>query len=118
MYGRARLGHDIFLGEVVIPLREVEGIVDAASAPEVRRYILGRRNAKEKVNYDIHTSSLDPLIANRAYPSCHLLHKRVLSAFHSKDRCLWRLNWNGMQRGTVSHGKSVFCCRKTFSRVF
>ena len=50
MYGRARLGHDVFLGEVVIPLREVEGIVDAANASEVRRYILGRRNAKEKVS--------------------------------------------------------------------
>ena len=43
-----RLGHDVFLGEVVIPLREVEDF--AASKPtDVRRYILGRRNAKEKV---------------------------------------------------------------------
>lgn len=50
VYGRARLGHDVFLGEVVIPLREVEGMVDGSSSPEIRRYILGRRNAKEKVS--------------------------------------------------------------------
>ena len=48
VYGRARLGHDVFLGEVVIPLREVEGAADGQSR-DVRRYILGRRNAKEKV---------------------------------------------------------------------
>lgn len=50
VYGRARLGQDVFLGEVVIPLREVETTADAShSNPDIRRYILGRRNAKEKV---------------------------------------------------------------------
>jgi len=50
VYGRARLGQDVFLGEVVIPLREVEATADAShSSPDIRRYILGRRNAKEKV---------------------------------------------------------------------
>ena len=49
MYGRARLGHDVFLGEVVIPLREVEGLAELQQADK-RRYILGRRNAKEKVS--------------------------------------------------------------------
>ena len=50
VYGRARLGQDVFLGEVVIPLREVEATADAShSNPDIRRYILGRRNAKEKV---------------------------------------------------------------------
>ena len=50
VYGRARLGHDVFLGEVVIPLREVESMVDVSASPEIRRYILGRRNAKEKAS--------------------------------------------------------------------
>lgn len=49
IYGRARLGHDVFLGEVVIPLREVESMADSSTGLEMRRYILGRRNAKEKV---------------------------------------------------------------------
>lgn len=43
--GRGRLGGDVFLGEVVIPLREVEDF----QASETRRYTLGRRSAKEKV---------------------------------------------------------------------
>ena len=51
VYGRARLGHDVFLGEVVIPLREVESMVDVSASPEIRRYILGRRNAKEKASF-------------------------------------------------------------------
>lgn len=52
VFGRVRLGHDVFLGEVMIPLREVEGVADV-QAPDVRRYILGRRNAKEKVVFRI-----------------------------------------------------------------
>ena len=48
VYGRSRLGQDAFLGEVVIPLREVESVADV-QAPDIRRYILGRRIAKEKV---------------------------------------------------------------------
>lgn len=55
VYGRARLGHDVFLGEVVIPLREVESMLDASASPDMRRYILGRRNAKEKVGYKSHS---------------------------------------------------------------
>ena len=47
--GRGRLGGDVFLGEVVIPLREVEDF----QASEIRRYTLGRRSAKEKVGLDI-----------------------------------------------------------------
>ena len=51
LYGRSRLGQDAFLGEVVIPLREVESVADA-QVPDIRRYILGRRIAKEKVRED------------------------------------------------------------------
>ena len=43
--GRGRLGGDVFLGDAVIPLREVENF----GASEVRQYTLGRRSTKEKV---------------------------------------------------------------------
>ena len=43
--GRGRLGGDVFLGDAVIPLREVENF----GASEVRRYTLGRRSTREKV---------------------------------------------------------------------
>lgn len=48
LYGRVRLGQDVFLGEVIIPLRDVE-----ETGQEVRRYTLGRRTAKEKVSGEI-----------------------------------------------------------------
>lgn len=48
VYGRGRLGHDIFLGEVVIALRELEE-VSSDQPPDIRQYVLGRRSAKEKV---------------------------------------------------------------------
>ncbi|KAK9808775.1 hypothetical protein WJX72_003363 [[Myrmecia] bisecta] len=52
VYGRSRIGQDVFLGEVVIPLREVEELA-AERAVDVRRYTLGRRNTKEKVSGEI-----------------------------------------------------------------
>lgn len=52
MYGRSRLGQDVFLGEVLIPLREVEE-TGASGVAEVHNYILGRRSAKERVSGEI-----------------------------------------------------------------
>lgn len=49
VWRRAKLGGDAFLGEVVIPLREVEDVARPGSAPDLRRYTLGRRSAKDKV---------------------------------------------------------------------
>lgn len=49
MYGRGRLGHDIFLGEVAISLREMDEVA-SDQAPDMRNYILGRRTTREKVN--------------------------------------------------------------------
>ena len=52
VYGRSRLGQDVFLGEVLIPLREVEE-TGASGVAEVHNYILGRRSAKERVSGEI-----------------------------------------------------------------
>ena len=52
MYGRSRLGQDVFLGEVLIPLREVEE-TGASGIAEVHKYILGRRSTKERVSGEI-----------------------------------------------------------------
>ena len=52
VYGRSRLGQDVFLGEVLIPLREVEE-TGASGVAEVHKYILGRRSTKERVTGEI-----------------------------------------------------------------
>lgn len=52
--GRTRLGSEVFLGEVIVPLREVEAVADSSQEPEVRKYILGRRTAREKVMATLH----------------------------------------------------------------
>lgn len=51
VYGRSRLSQDVFLGEVLIPLREVEELANDAAEP--RSYILGRRSTKERVSGEI-----------------------------------------------------------------
>ncbi|KAK9809768.1 hypothetical protein WJX73_004442 [Symbiochloris irregularis] len=50
--GRGRLGSDVFLGEVVIALRELEE-VSTDQPPDFRSYVLGRRSAKEKVSGEV-----------------------------------------------------------------
>lgn len=64
LFGHSRLGNDVFLGEVVIPLREVENSADSQTL-DVRRYILGRRNAKEKVRaeVDVHFRTVEASMA-------------------------------------------------------
>lgn len=52
VYGRSRLSQDVFLGEVLIPLREVEE-AGASGVSEVHKYILGRRSTKERVSGEI-----------------------------------------------------------------
>ena len=52
VYGRSRLSQDVFLGEVLIPLREVEE-AGATGVAEVHKYILGRRSTKERVSGEI-----------------------------------------------------------------
>lgn len=52
VYGRSRLSQDVFLGEVLIPLREVEE-TGASGIAEVHKYILGRRSTKERVSGEI-----------------------------------------------------------------
>lgn len=52
LYGRSRLSQDVFLGEVLIPLREVEELGPSGVA-EAHSYILGRRTTKERVSGEI-----------------------------------------------------------------
>lgn len=49
VYRRARLGQDLFLGDVVIPLSEIDNTGDSSRAAELRRYTLGRQSVKDKV---------------------------------------------------------------------
>ncbi|CAD7705163.1 unnamed protein product [Ostreobium quekettii] len=55
LYGKSMLGMDTFLGEVVIPLREVEDTMKAGDS-DVRAYTLGRRNVRERVSGEIYLS--------------------------------------------------------------
>lgn len=48
MLGRGRLGTDVFLGEAVIALHELEE-VPTDQPLDFHQYVLGRRSAKEKV---------------------------------------------------------------------
>ena len=43
------MGTDHFLGEIVVPLREVEEVEGSLKEADLRRYTLGRRSAKDKV---------------------------------------------------------------------
>jgi len=49
VFRRAHLGQDVFLGDVSIPLSEVDHTADSLHSAEIRRYTLGRRSAKDKV---------------------------------------------------------------------
>ena len=49
VWQRAQLAGDAFLGEAVIPLREVEGVAGGGCAADLRRPALARRTAREKV---------------------------------------------------------------------
>lgn len=48
VFRRAHLGQDVFLGDVSIPLSEVDHTADSLHSAELRRYTLGRRSAKDK----------------------------------------------------------------------
>lgn len=48
------MGTDHFLGEIVVPLREVEEVDGGLKEADIRRYILGRRSAKDKVGRALH----------------------------------------------------------------
>jgi len=48
VWGRGRLSADAFLGEVVIPLREVGAAAAGGTAAQPRAFTLGRRSAREK----------------------------------------------------------------------
>ncbi len=43
------MGTDHFLGEIAVPLREVEEVDGDLKKADIRRYTLGRRSAKDKV---------------------------------------------------------------------
>ena len=48
------MGTDHFLGEIVVPLREVEEVDGGLKEADIRRYTLGRRSAKDKVGHSLH----------------------------------------------------------------
>ncbi len=49
LYRRTHLRQDIFLGDVSIPLSEVDDTGNSAQTSELRRYTLARRSVKDKV---------------------------------------------------------------------
>lgn len=49
------MGTDHFLGEIVVPLREVEEVDGGLKEADIRRYTLGRRSAKDKVGIAAHS---------------------------------------------------------------
>lgn len=51
IYRKGHMGTDHFLGEIVVPLREVEEVDGGLKEADIRRYTLGRRSAKDKVGH-------------------------------------------------------------------
>ena len=49
LYRKGRMGTDHFLGETLVPLREVEEVDGGVKEADIRRYTLGRRSARDKV---------------------------------------------------------------------
>jgi len=49
IYRKGHMGTDHFLGEIAVPLREVEEVDGDLKEADIRRYTLGRRSAKDKV---------------------------------------------------------------------
>ncbi len=49
LYRKGRMGTDHFLGETLVPLREVEEVDGGMKEADIRRYTLGRRSARDKV---------------------------------------------------------------------
>ncbi len=49
IYRKGHMGTDHFIGEIVVPLREVEEVDGGLKEADIRRYTLGRRSAKDKV---------------------------------------------------------------------
>lgn len=49
VYRKGHMGTDHFLGEIVVPLREVEEVDGGVKDADIRRYTLGRRSARDKV---------------------------------------------------------------------
>ena len=88
VWGRRRLGGDAFLGEVVIPLREIGNVASSGAAPEPQTYTLGRRSAREKV-----------------------MHKALMS--HCRHQCIRLRQWlpaNFVQPSSVDmHGCTYEC---------
>ena len=90
MYGKSRLGQDLFLGEVLVPLREVENTA-ANHSHDVRRYTLGRRSAKEKVSGEIslecswRVTPLDVVTLKVCRPCCgsHVLQGLLILVQHA-----------------------------------
>jgi hypothetical protein len=52
------MGTDHFLGEILVPLREVEELDGGLKEADLRRYTLGRRSAKDKVGRALHSQAL------------------------------------------------------------
>ena len=53
IYRKGHMGTDHFLGEIVVPLREVEEVEGSLKEADIRRYTLGRRSAKDKVQISL-----------------------------------------------------------------
>ena len=49
LYRKGRMGTNHFLGETLVPLREVEEVDGDVKEADIRRYTLGRRSARDKV---------------------------------------------------------------------
>ena len=80
MYRKGHMGTDHFLGEIVVPLREVEEVDGGLKEADIRRYTLGRRSAKDKVRSlsacmgteTLHTCDISPF--STMQPICFRLH--------------------------------------------
>ena len=67
MYRKGHMGTDHFLGEIVVPLREVEEVDGSLKEADIRRYTLGGRSAKDKVR------PLSSCIGTEALRTCGIL---------------------------------------------
>ena len=99
VYGRQRLGHDVFLGEVVVPLRDIPELL--ADKAEPRKFTLGRRSTKEKVSGEIHLA-----MGWRITPQIEL----IMKASPCKLVCLSEHQFLQALMVTFCHCQVVSCC--------
>ena len=94
------MGTDHFLGEIVVPLREVEEVDGGVREADIRRYTLGRRSAKDKVR-----------------PADCPMRMVLLHLFYISHRRLHELTWQKTSKRICLCEKGLFDPQEMFGEL-